>query len=137
MKTFYTHYVRPEHFKNEPYKPSKVNRTGVIPLRMQIQNFILAGARLRRVREETFDFPEGTEADIDYIDPTRLKGFDLADAGAIKLAAQQRLAAQSKANLRKAQADAQAARLAALEAEKTPPTDGLKLESDKKKVEQV
>lgn len=61
---------------------SLVEKAGYIPAKARIENMIMAGQRLIEHRASLYDsdnFKEGAIPD-DYIDPTRSKNFDMADA---------------------------------------------------------
>lgn len=58
---------------------SKTQKTGYIPAKQRVENLMLAGQRLKEYRNEQYDWPDGN-IDENYIDPTRRKGYDLADA---------------------------------------------------------
>lgn len=60
-----------------------VEMQGYIKAKERIENMILAGQRLMEHRKDLYDFQEGEEVDLDFEDPTRTKGFDMADATAI------------------------------------------------------
>jgi len=79
MMRFNTQY---DHIKQPPESNSgitKVERAGYIPAQKRIENLMLAGQRLVQSRKEAFDFPDG-KIDFSFTDPTRTKGFDMADA---------------------------------------------------------
>jgi len=57
-----------------------VEKAGYIPAQTRIENMILAGQRLVEHRKEMYDFSDGKDIDENYIDPTRSKNFDMADA---------------------------------------------------------
>lgn len=68
----------PEIFDKEKI----VDDTGFVTAEKQIFSLIQAGARLKSIRSEQFDFPDGN-IDESFIDPTRETNFDLADASQI------------------------------------------------------
>lgn len=57
-----------------------IEKAGYISAKERIENIIAAGARLLQTRAEMYDFKEGEEIDEDFFDPTRSKGYDMADA---------------------------------------------------------
>lgn len=62
---------------------TKVEVAGYLSKKKRIDNIILAGERLIQARKDMYDYV-GTDLDPDIpLDPTRSKGFDLADASRI------------------------------------------------------
>lgn len=59
---------------------SDVETAGYIPAKVKIEHLMQAGIRLAEFRKEQFDFPSQEEVDWNFIDPTRVKGFDMAEA---------------------------------------------------------
>lgn len=76
---FNTKYKKIPHEFEKNSGELKTERAGYIPAQKRIENLMLAGQRLVSSRKEMYDFPDG-KIDEDYIDPTRKKDFDLADA---------------------------------------------------------
>lgn len=76
---FYTHYRRPERILEKGGGVSAVERAGYISAKSRIENIMAAGERLASYRKATYDFEDG-EIDENFIDKTREKGYDLADA---------------------------------------------------------
>lgn len=68
----------------------KVERSGYVSAETRINNLMLAGQRLIQSRKESYDFPDGN-INFNFNDPTRRKGYDLADAFQDNLEATQRL----------------------------------------------
>lgn len=92
---------------------------GYIPVRVQVENMIIAGERLGEYRREKYDFGEGTEVDLEADpDPTRSPAFDMADATYLARETSARLKAQANAAKEKIDADK-----AALE-NRAPPKEG-------------
>lgn len=58
---------------------SKTQKSGYITAQKRIETIMLAGQRLKESRQEMYDWPDGN-IDEDFYDPTRRKGYDLADA---------------------------------------------------------
>ena len=65
--------------------PSHVEKAGYIPAQARIENMMLAGQRLVAHRAEMYDFKELKDIDENFIDPTRSKNFDMADASQLAL----------------------------------------------------
>lgn len=57
---------------------------GYIPAQVQIEDMIMAGARLDASRAERFDFASEEEVDESFEDITRSSNFDMADAAQIR-----------------------------------------------------
>lgn len=57
-----------------------VDMAGYIPAKAQIESLIMAGQRLVDHRRQLYDFAPDQQVDEDFIDPTRSRGFDMADA---------------------------------------------------------
>ena len=70
--------------------PSHVEKAGYIPAQARIENMMLAGQRLVAHRAEMYDFKELKDIDENFIDPTRSKNFDMADATQIALNIEQK-----------------------------------------------
>lgn len=68
---------------------SKTETAGYVPPKKIIENMITAGMRLKAFRQENYDLAEG-EDDVDFDDPTRTPGFDMADASQLQLELQAR-----------------------------------------------
>lgn len=78
----YTHYDRPPKEFEEVSDELLVERAGYVPAKVQIENMIYAGIRLRDFREDEFDGETDEEAEANY-DPSRDPNFDWTDAGNI------------------------------------------------------
>lgn len=101
---FYTAWDRPEKVIVEgPFSPTKTEQSGWLPPGKQIERFMRAGVRLDAYRKAAYDFPPGTEPDEGFYDPTRIQGFDLADASSIYSQTMERLNAQRASALQKQQ----------------------------------
>jgi len=112
---FRTSYSR-THSKGEPGGGQiVVERKGYISNKVRIENMMLAGQRLIDYRKEKYDFSDGEEIDEMFIDPTRKKSFDLAEATQLQFETEERLR-QQKAYAEKLAKEAQEA----LEAVKKP-----------------
>jgi len=74
-------------FKYDPPEENSgeliVETAGYQPAQDRIEDLILAGQRLQLSRAEQYDFP-GTKPDEEFFDPTRARGFDMADAFQLK-----------------------------------------------------
>lgn len=68
-----------------------VEKAGYIPAQKRIENLINAGQRLKEFRAEQFDFPDEKSIDHSFMDPTRRKNFDMADASQISYQTQQNI----------------------------------------------
>lgn len=69
--------------KTPPERNSGISMTekaGYIPAKARIENMMLAGQRLVAHRAEMYDFTDFKQIDESFIDPTRSKNFDMADA---------------------------------------------------------
>lgn len=80
-----------DQFLNRPPADEEVNSgelitesAGYIPAEVQIMEMIESGKRLGEFRKENYDFAPDDEDD-GRVDPTREKGFDMADASQIDL----------------------------------------------------
>lgn len=82
----------------------KVERSGYISAETRITNLMLAGQRLVQSRKEAYDFPDG-KIDTDFYDPTRKKGYDLAEAFQDNLSVQDRLKASQTAQEQRTEAE--------------------------------
>lgn len=96
---------------------SKTQKTGYISAKQRIENLMLAGNRLKEYRQEQYDWPDGN-IDENFVDPTRRKGYDLADASQDALI--------NQANLKAAKA-----RQDALEAKKKAPGEENSVQDEK------
>lgn len=84
----------------------KVDVLGYMPAKKRIEDMMLAGQRLRSYKESIHDFPDG-KIDLNFTDPTRRPGYDMADAfqDGLQIDAkltQQQTAAEEKAAAEKA-----------------------------------
>lgn len=103
---FQTKYERKPTIPEKNGMPSKTEKIGYIPPKIQIENMILAGQRLADSRRG-YEFAENEEIPEDYIDPTRNPNFDLADASEMHYAVTERMR-QSKAEKEAAEAQEKA-----------------------------
>lgn len=94
---FQTRYNRQERTGEINSGENLVERAGYIPAKIQIENLINAGIRLKEHRAEMYDFKTLAEIDLDFHDPTRSKNFDIADAFQLKTALEHRLKASKTA----------------------------------------
>ena len=94
---FQTRYDRIDRPGEINSGPILVERAGYIPARIQIENLINAGHRLKEHRAEMYDFTELSKIDLNFYDPTRSKNFDIADAFQIKQQVEARLKASENA----------------------------------------
>ena len=83
---FNTQYKRWKQKAEEQSVESKVEKTGYVPAKTQIENMIMAGRRLNAYRAEQYDFTgeENDEEEDNFEDPTRSPNFDIADASSIQ-----------------------------------------------------
>lgn len=82
---FFTQYSRPKEKELEPGGGERLVETaGYVPAEVQISDMLEAGRRLGEYRRDRFDFGSGEEVPEDYFDPTRSRGFDLADASRLQ-----------------------------------------------------
>lgn len=79
----YTKYDRPEKIYEKNNGENLVETIGYMTNKQKIEQFMLAGVRLKEWRQEQFDFKYGDDIHFDLNDPTRLHNFDLADASSI------------------------------------------------------
>lgn len=68
-----------------------VEKAGYIPAQKLIENLINAGQRLKEFRSEQFDFPDEKSIDHTFMDPTRIKNFDMADASQMSYKTEQNI----------------------------------------------
>lgn len=94
---FKTQYTRTPSKGETGGGVSKTERAGYIPAKARIENLMLAGQRLVNYRKELYDFQDGEEIDESFYDPTRSKGFDLADGTQLGMQAKARLEASATA----------------------------------------
>lgn len=80
---FYTKYDRPPTSYEVGGGKKLVETAGYLSAKQRIDNLITAGRQLMASRAEQYDFPEGTPTDTNFSDPTRSRGFDLADASQV------------------------------------------------------
>ena len=80
---FSTPYNRPKSQGEVFNGKSMTEKVGYVPANELIESMILAGRRLNEYRAAQYDFPDG-KVDDNFTDPTRVQGFDLADATAIQ-----------------------------------------------------
>lgn len=89
-------------------KGNKVERSGYVSAQKRIENLIMAGVRLKAYRQEQYDF-EHNKIEENAYDPTRRKGYDMAEAFQDGLRVESRLKQQEalhKELLEKATLDA-------------------------------
>ena len=80
---FSTPYSRPKSQGEVFTGKSMTEKAGYVPANQLIESMILAGRRLNEYRASQYDFPDG-KVDDNFTDPTRVQGFDLADATIIQ-----------------------------------------------------
>lgn len=83
----------------------KVDKLGYLPAKKRIENMMLAGQRLKDYRQSQYDFPDG-KIDVNFVDPTRQPGYDMADAFQDGLQIDAKLASQEAAAAEAAAAEA-------------------------------
>lgn len=76
---------------------NKVERSGYVSAQRRIENLIQAGVRLKAYRQEQYDFEHGKIEETAF-DPTRRKGYDMAEAFQDGLLVEARLNAQEARN---------------------------------------
>lgn len=110
---FKTHYNFKEFPKTYELQCGNVlvERAGYVPSKQRIEEFMLAGRRLKEFRMSQYDFPDPNAIDPTVFDPTRKKGYDMADAtqDSMRLTGRLKTSQQRKAEdeaLKKAEADA-------------------------------
>lgn len=101
---YQTHYNRALRLPEQGSPERIVETAGYMTNKQKIEAIINAGKRLVDYRKEQYDFDD-QHVDDDFIDPTRSKNFDLADATILSRQAQSRLRAQQKAYEDKLEAD--------------------------------
>lgn len=87
----YTKWKRPERIKEKNTGKYLVEIGGYEPPKIKIENMINAGIRLKNTRKEQFDFASNDNVDESFIDPTRHKDYDIADAFQDSLEVKERL----------------------------------------------
>lgn len=93
----YSKLNRPPSVKEHFSKPSKTETAGYIPARQQVENLLLAGARLDEYRKNQYDFAEGQPVEDGFDVPlVRKPGVDLADIHQEKMRLDIRLQKQEK-----------------------------------------
>jgi len=97
---FQTKYNRKEFPKMIESRKGKriVETAGYVSAKQRIESLISAGMRLRAYRVSQFDYPDLKSIDENFNDPTRRKGYDLADATQDKLALEARMNDRKKQN---------------------------------------
>lgn len=100
--------------------PSHVEKAGYIPAQARIENMMLAGQRLVAHRAEMYDFKELKDIDENFIDPTRSKNFDMADASQFALNLEQKQRESEALKASQAAQEAQEEPQTAQEGEKSP-----------------
>lgn len=89
------------HFNKQQFRPETnsgemiTEQAGYVPPAVQINQFIQAGQRLDAFKKGVYEFTTDKDVPDDYVDPTRMVGFDLADASAMTLEVKNRLKAQA------------------------------------------
>lgn len=101
---FFTKYNRPPKQFERGGGEILVERAGYISAQMRIENLILAGLRLQQYRDEHYDFT-GEEIDDNFIDPTRRKSYDWAEAFQQSLELAEKMKAQREAKKKKKPVD--------------------------------
>lgn len=83
----------------ETCKGGKTEQKGFVSNKRRIESLLAAGRSLAAYREGQFDVQPGENVDIDkvQVDPTRDKGFDLADASQMARGLNDKAVAASKA----------------------------------------
>lgn len=80
---FATHF-KPNKVRFRKERGKRIVETaGYRSAKFQIEELMAAGKRLTDFRKGQYDFPEGTQVDEKFSDPTRSPNFDMADASAI------------------------------------------------------
>lgn len=77
-------------------KPTKTVKEGYIKVKDLIDQFMSAGMRLNAYRDGIYDIPAGSEVEDGPADPTRVQGYDLADATQDALRVGERLRKQAR-----------------------------------------
>lgn len=114
----YDNYHRPNTEHEKGGGKSTVEPGGSLPVRIQIEQMLTAGRRLKEQRASMFDFNEGEEVDENApVDPTRNPNFDLADATQAARVAIGNIQATAKNAAAKARADKLQAKAQAAESE--------------------
>ena len=87
----YTQRKRPpkKQFVESKFEPCRTEQAGYVPPRIQIENFMIRGQQLANYRNQ-FDFKSEDDLDMYYQDPTRMRGFDMADATQLELQLEER-----------------------------------------------
>lgn len=87
----YNHFKRPPKvLKDWTKEKSMTEKSGYVPQNVRVENLILAGQRLAKARDELYDTIKEVDIDEVPLDPTRLPGYDMADASQSLYALQQR-----------------------------------------------
>lgn len=89
-KEKYSTINRPPKKLEMPSGEVLVETAGYVPARQKIMSFIEAGRRLQGFREDQFDFPED-KIDESFIDPTRRKDFDRAQATQMQIELEEKI----------------------------------------------
>jgi len=79
-RNFSSIYDRRKSVGETGFTPSKTERQGYVPPKVQIESMIRAGKRLNDLRKERYDGVISEEFDDIPLDPTRRRDFDLAEA---------------------------------------------------------
>lgn len=109
-----------EPAKSKPEKnlePTKTEKVGYIPPKVQIERMIQAGVRLNEFRKG-YEFEKESDVPTDYVDVTRNPNFDLADATQVRETVADKLVATAKDQKEAAEAKKKA------DAEKKDPPEG-------------
>jgi len=76
----YDNYNRPDSVAEPGGGPRLTESAGYMPVRVQVEQMILAGQALGEYRKEKYDFDNEKDVPTDVLpDPTRSPSFDLAD----------------------------------------------------------
>ena len=81
---FHTPYNRPVTTPEPGGGKSHVETAGYRSPKRQIEDLLMAGERLKAHRQDMYDFADEKSIDENLFDPTRVKGFDLADASQLQ-----------------------------------------------------
>lgn len=95
---FCTKHKRPKSDAEKGGGRRITETAGYIPMEVQINNLIRAGQKLKRSREEQYDFPDGKVVE-DFLDVTRSPNFDMADAFQIQREVKARIRERRRAAL--------------------------------------
>ena len=80
---FKTNWKKQESTKEILSEKDNVNRLGYVPMDIQINQYLVAGERLKEMREEMYHFSSREEIDEDYYDRLRQPNLDRVDVDRI------------------------------------------------------